>query len=226
MAEAANARQRAVVWDVDGTLLDSGEYHWRAWRAILEAEGFPLTRERFAAGFGQRNDTILRDYFGPELTVADLNRISDTKEALYRDMIRQGGIALLPGVRRWLQRLQADGWRQAIASSAPRLNLDAILDVLEIRPFFGAIVSAEEVRHGKPDPEVFLRAAAKLAVLPSRCVVVEDAPAGIAGAKRGGMRTIGVLNSYPALEADIVVRSLEDLPVDAFEQLVPRSPSK
>ncbi|HBN07158.1 MAG TPA: hypothetical protein DD435_00425 [Cyanobacteria bacterium UBA8530] len=80
--------------------------------------------------------------------------------------------------------------------------------------------SAQDVQRGKPDPETFLAAAKKVAVFPSRCVVVEDAPAGIEGGKRAGMRTIGVLSPHPSLQADLVVRSLEELPLDAFEKLL------
>ncbi len=211
---------RAVLWDMDGTLLDSGEYHWLSWREALAAEGFELTREQFNRTFGQRNDTILRAYYGPEFPDSEIARIGDLKEARYRELMREGGIAPLPGVMRWLRHLHAHGWRQAIASSAPRLNVDAILDALGIGRFFDAIVSAEDVQRGKPDPQVFLVAAEKLGVHPARCVVVEDAPAGLEAARRAGMRAIGVLNSHGRLEADIVVRSLEELPDDAFDRLI------
>jgi beta-phosphoglucomutase family hydrolase len=214
---------RAVLWDVDGTLLDSAEYHWQSWQSTLAAENFDLTREHFFASFGQRNDTILRLWFGSDFPDREIARIADAKEAQYRDLIRAGGAALLPGVQHWLQRLRDDGWLQAVASSAPRANIEAILDVLEIRRFFGAITSAEDVSRGKPDPQVFLTAAAKLGVSPDRCVVVEDAPAGVEGARRGGMRAIGVLTSQAALHADLVVPTLDRLPADAFDHLVPRS---
>jgi HAD superfamily hydrolase (TIGR01509 family) len=127
---------------------------------------------------------------------------------------------LLPGVERWLRRLQAGGWRQAIASAAPRLNVAAILDTLQIGPFFDAITSAEDVQHGKPDPQVFLLAAARVATPPARCIVVEDAPAGIEGAHRGGMRAIGVRSAHSDLRADIVVGTLAELDDDAFERLL------
>jgi beta-phosphoglucomutase len=213
----------AVLWDVDGTLLDSADYHWLAWRETMAAEGFDLSRERFVASFGWRNDAILRDWVGPDLVDAEIARIGDLKEARYRELMREGGVKPLPGVRRWLERLHAAGWRQAVASSAPRLNVEAILEAMELMPFFAAITSAEDVQRGKPDPQVFLVAAEKLAVPPDRCIVVEDAPAGVEGGRRAGMRTIGVLSSHPELDADVVVRMLSELPDDAFDRLLERS---
>ena len=220
---SASVEPRAVLWDVDGTLLDSADYHWLAWRETMAGEGFDLSRERFAASFGWRNDAILRDWLGPDLIEAEIERIGDLKESRYRELMREGGVNPLPGVRRWLERLRAAGWRQAVASSAPRLNVEAILGALEIAPFFGAITSAEDVQRGKPDPQVFLIAAEKLGVAPNRCIVVEDAPAGIEGGRRAGMHTIGVLSSHPELDADVVVRTLGELPDDAFDRLLERA---
>ena len=211
---------RAVLWDMDGTLIDSREYHWLAWRDTLARQGRPLTRAEFAATFGQRNDTILRALFGPGFPASEVERIGSIKELLYRDWVRMRGIDLLPGVRRWLDRLRADGWRQTIASAAPRLNIETILDVLGIADRFDALTSAEDVQRGKPDPQVYLVAAARVGAPPARCVVIEDAPAGIEGARRAGMRAIGLLTSHTALPADIVVRSIDELPDDAFDKLI------
>jgi beta-phosphoglucomutase family hydrolase len=210
-----------VIWDVDGTLIDSGALHFAAWSDILANEQFTLTREQFQASFGQRNDAVLRSFLGAGLSDDAIMRIGMAKEERYRDLLRTEGIKLLPGVGRWLDRLRADGWRQALASSAPHANLDAILDVLALRPYFDAVVSGDDVVHGKPDPEIFLRAAALLEVEPRRCVVVEDAPAGIEGARRAGMHSVGVRFAHADLAADVVVASMEELPADAFDRLVP-----
>ncbi len=214
------ARQKAVLWDVDGTLIDSAEYHWLSWRDTLAREGFDLTHEQFLSTFGQRNEEILRRYFKSGITASDIERISASKEESYREMIRTGGIEPLPGVRDWLARLQADGWRQAVASSAPPLNIEVILSALDIGKYFNALASAEEVERGKPDPQIFLAAAVKVGTPPDRCIVVEDAPAGIEAARRAGMRSIGVLSTHQFLEADLVVNRLSDLPEDAFDQLL------
>jgi HAD superfamily hydrolase (TIGR01509 family) len=215
-----NLTPRAVLWDVDGTLVDSLEYHWLSWQAALESEGYALAREQFLATFGRRNDEILRTYFGPDIADERIAAISLDKEERYRELVRTRGITLLAGVRRWLEQLQAAGWRQAIASSAPPLNLEVILAALDVGDCFDAIVSAEEVERGKPDPQIFLVAAAKVETPPSRCVVVEDAPAGITAAHRAGMRAIGVLTTHAALAADRVVKTLDELPDEAFAILL------
>jgi beta-phosphoglucomutase-like phosphatase (HAD superfamily) len=116
-------------------------------------------------------------------------------------------------------RVEGRGWKQSIASSAPRQNVDMMLRVAGIEGCLDAIVSADDVTRGKPDPQVFLKAAEKLGVPPDRCIVVEDAAAGIEGARRAGMRSIGVTKNG-RLPADVFVTSLADLPPDAFERLL------
>jgi beta-phosphoglucomutase family hydrolase len=211
---------RAVLWDMDGTLIDSAEYHWLTWRDALAQEGYTLTHDEFASFFGQRNDTILRRFFGDAIDQSDVDRIGRDKEAAYRDMVRASGIEPLPGVREWLERLHAAGWRQAVASSAPPANIETIIEVLGLHELLQSWASGEEVAHGKPSPDVFLLAAEKLSVDPARCVVVEDAPAGVEAGRRGGMRTIGITSMNRPLDADVVVSSLEDLPPDSFERLI------
>jgi beta-phosphoglucomutase family hydrolase len=214
------SQPRAVLWDVDGTLLDSAEYHWLSWQEAMAAEGHDVTYQQFISTFGQRNETILHEWLGPNLATRELERIAEAKEEHYRYLIQTRGAECLPGVRRWLKRLHEEGWRQAVASSAPLINIQTILKALGIGAYFDAVASSEDVQRGKPDPQVFLAAAAKVAVPPERCIVVEDAPAGIEGGRRAGMRTIGVRSSHATLQADWVVQSLDELPDDAFDRLL------
>ncbi|MCS6954081.1 MAG: HAD family phosphatase [Bryobacterales bacterium] len=214
--------KRAVLWDLDGTLVDSEEYHWRAWRDTMAAEGVPLTREQFLATFGQRNDSILRLWLGERATPEAIRRIGEAKEACYRRLVRELGLCPAPGAAEWIRRLHAENWAQAVASSAPRRNVETVLEVTGLAPYFAATVAAEDVTRGKPDPEVFLVAAARLGVPPDRCVVVEDAPAGIEAARRAGMRTIALSRGSGAPPADVVVGSLGELPPAAFARLIER----
>ncbi len=211
---------RAVLWDLDGTLVDSEDFHWKSWQHAMGLERRPVTFDQFKASFGQRNETILRSWLGPAATANDIDRVADAKEIEYRRLAAEHGLTPLPGAAEWLARLQAETWRQAIASSAPRLNVDVMLDVLDLRRYFDAVVSSEDVMVGKPDPQVFLVAASKLGVAAERCVVVEDAAAGIEAARRAGMHSIGV-NQTATLPADVHVKSLRDLSPDAFSRLVP-----
>jgi len=212
---------RAVLWDMDGVLIDSGPYHWQAWRETLKEEcQRELTPDEFARTFGLRNDLMLRTVFGHELPLRTAEHLAEVKEKRYRAMVRQQGIAVLPGVRRCLDELQRAGWRQAVASSAPRANIDAVMEVIDLPPFFGAVIAAEDVSRGKPDPEPFLTAARRLAAEPSCCVVVEDAPAGIEAARKAAMACIGLLTTHAHLDHEPVFRSLEDVPFDTFARLI------
>jgi beta-phosphoglucomutase len=209
---------RAVLWDLDGTLVDSEDYHWRSWQHALALDGVRVTYDDFKRTFGQRNETILRGWLGADVSPDRLDRVADAKEVEYRRLAAEYGLTPLPGAAEWLARLQADGWRQAIASSAPRLNVEVMLRALHLERYFDAIVSSEDVSNGKPDPEVFLTAAARLHVPPSRCIVVEDAPAGIEAARRAGMRSIGVGGVQGE---NVTVRTLSDVRARAFEDLLP-----
>jgi beta-phosphoglucomutase family hydrolase len=210
---------RAVLWDLDGTLVDSEEYHWQSWRDTLEPEGLTITYEQFLASFGMKNDPIMRDWLGDGYTPERAVRLADAKEADYRRLVSAHGLTALPGAREWLTALHAAGWKQAIVTSAPLANAEVMLRALDLHSVFEAVVTAEDVSHGKPDPEVFLTAAARLGVSPPRAIVVEDAAAGIEGARRAGMKSIGV-STRVKLAADVVVGSLTQLPPDAFDRLL------
>jgi beta-phosphoglucomutase len=211
---------RAVLWDMDGTLIDSEEFHWISWRNTMANEGIAITHEQFLASFGQRNDSIIPRWLGAASTPENIERIANAKEELYRHLIRRDGISPLPGVASWLHRLHKQGWLQAIASAAPRANVDVVLEALSATHMFQGIVSAEDVHRGKPDPEVYLTAASRVGVPPDRCIVVEDAVAGVEGARRAGMRSIGVNHNGNHLPADVAVQSLDLLDPDAFESLL------
>jgi beta-phosphoglucomutase len=216
-------KTKSVLWDLDGTLVDSEQYHWFAWRDSMAAEGVELTHDQFLKTFGLRNDAIVPQWI-PNATPERIEQIAIAKEQLYRRLVREGGLEPLPGARHWTERLALDGWRQAIASSAPRENVDVVLAVIGLAACFQAIVSAEDVTLGKPDPQVFLTAAARLGSVPAQSVVVEDAPAGIEAARRAGMPSIGVRRNGSPLPADLAVSSLADLPPDAFQSLLKRTP--
>lgn len=217
----ADLRSTAVLWDLDGTLVDSSEHHWIAWRDVMAREGREVTPGDFAASFGHRNDTILRGLIDPDLSDAEVARIAHAKESLYRQLVRDRGLVPLPGVLSCIRRLREDGWKQAVASSAPVANIEAAMEATGLRPWFDALVSADEVGVGKPDPAVFLAAAARVGIAPRACVVVEDAPSGLEGARRAGMKSVGVLSAHhPELDADLVTDSLDSLPEDAFSRLL------
>ena len=216
----------AVIWDVDGTLVDTAEMHFQAWTELCESLGRPFSRDDFAATFGQRNPEIFRHLFGERLSESKMDELGFRKEELYRTAARKG-VHLLPGVRALLEGLRAAGVKQAIGSSAPLANVELILAITRSASLFDAISSAEDTQRGKPDPQVLLVAAHKLGVAPGRCIVVEDAVAGVQAAKAGGMKCIAVrfVGHHPedklrAAGADLVVRTLEGIGVEDVRALL------
>jgi len=208
----------AIIWDVDGTLVDTAEQHFRAWSRLAAEIGQPFTRADFAATFGMRNPEIIRKLFFPDADDAKCRELGKRKEDLYRASVREEGTQLLPGVAALLDAFVAAGWPQAVGSSAPPGNLDLLLGLTDTRRYFDAVVTGDDVSRGKPHPEVFLTAAAKLDVAPQRCVVFEDAVAGVEAAKAGKMKCVAVtfVGHHPAEKlraagADIVVASLEEV---------------
>jgi beta-phosphoglucomutase len=218
--------QRAVIWDVDGTLVDTAELHFQAWVEVAHELNKPFTRAGFAATFGRRNPDILRQLFGPDFSEEELARWGERKEELYRAAAKKG-VELLPGVRSLLKGLQGAGFVQAIGSSAPRQNLDLIMQLTDTARFFAAVVSMKDTQRGKPDPQVFLVAAQRLGVEPRRFLVMEDAVAGVEAARAAGMRCIAVrfvghhvADRLKAAGADLVVESLEEVSAKTVEDLV------
>lgn len=203
---------RALLWDLDGVIVDSGEYHFRAYVWLLAQHGKVLTRERFfSTMFGRRNWDILRDVFG-DIPEGQVHALAEQKEHKFRELVR-GNIAALPGATDLLERAHEAGIKQSIVSSTPRANVELIIDTLGVREYLDTIVGEEDSERGKPDPQPFTTAADRLGVPYGHCVVIEDAPEGIAAGKAAGMRTIGVTTTRPAdrlAEADLVVASLDD----------------
>jgi beta-phosphoglucomutase family hydrolase len=221
MQRIQRTAKQGVIWDMDGVLADTGEFHFQAWSQALPEFGIPFTRELFTATFGMNNAGILAVLLGQTPAPELLAEISDRKEQLFRQAVR-GRVQPLPGVLAWLERLKAAGIRQAIASSAPPANIDALVDELGLCDYFDAIVSGFDLP-GKPDPTLFLKVARLIGVPPERCVVVEDAVAGVEAARRAGMKCIAVTTTNPtqALKgADVIVERLDALPPDTFERLL------
>ena len=189
----------AVIFDFDGVVIDSHEAHERSWFALAAELGKELTRETFVATFGQRNESIL-----PFLGWAEegdrerIQQLGDRKEGLYREILRAEGIEPLPGVVALLEDLAAAGIPCAIGTSTPRANVECVLEITGLGGFFKDIAASEDVTRGKPDPEVFLKAAAKLGADPASCVVIEDAHVGIRAARAAGMKAVAVTSTHPA----------------------------
>ena len=213
----------AVIWDVDGVIIDSAEQHRRAWGQMAAEHGFTYTDDDFWATFGMRNDDIIPKIFG--VTERErLTLMAERKESLYRELVAAEATAL-PGARELMEALHAAGYRQALGSSAPPANIAVIVELLGLGGWLDAMVSGEMVARGKPAPDIFLAAAERLGVAPGRALVIEDAPAGVAAAHAGGMRCIAVRRAgkedAPGIEAaERVVTTLHDVAVTLVDALL------
>jgi len=214
---------------MDGVLVLSGDAHYQAWRAAAAEDGIELSFEQFAHTFGRTNPDVIRMIWHEQagrplagITPARIASIADAKERAYRDLIRHS-VPLAPGCRELLESLAIAGWALGVGSSAPRENLDLVLDSAGIRAFFAGVVDGSMVARGKPDPEVFIRAAQLLAVDPAHCSVVEDAPAGIEAAVAAGMTAIALTTTHDeaSLRAAGAHRVFESLDTLREADLVP-----
>jgi len=216
----SGSRLAAVIWDMDGVIADTAPYHFKAWQTVFPKRGATFTIADFRHHFGQRDDTIIRDTIGG-LSDEEVYAIADEKEAAFRREAAQK-VKALPGAVELIKRLHQHGVKMAIASSAPIENIELIIARLGIKSYFQAIVWGREVAEGKPSPLVFLLAVRRLAIVPQNCVVIEDAVAGVAAAKRAEMKCLAVTNNHPReslSEADLIVDSLEMVSIDDLSAL-------
>jgi len=210
-----------VIFDVDGVLVDSARPHFESWRQLAREYGGTVTEEQFTATFGRTNRDIIPILFG-EVSEARMQTLGDRKEEIYRDLIRES-TPIVDGAAHLIRALHDAGVLLAVGSSGPRENVDLVLEAISARDLMSAVVSADDVTRGKPDPQVFTIACERLNLDPRRCVVVEDAPAGVAAAHAAGTRAVAVLMHHPAEafeRADCVVSRLADLSVDQLISLV------
>ncbi len=217
----------AVIFDMDGVLVDSAAAHLRAWVKLGDGVGTPFSVERFRRTFGRTNASILPEWLGA-LAPERLRELDLRKERLYREFVQQGAVRVYARVPELLRELRARGAGVAIASSGPRANVSLLVDTIGAHALVDVTVAAEDVRQGKPHPEVFLRAAERLGVQAVRCAVVEDSVHGVEAAKRAGMLAIAVLTSTPrdrlaAAGADVFIDEVGGLEVEGLLQRLART---
>lgn len=215
-------RRPAVLWDMDGVIVDTAPYHFKAWQQTFAGLGVKYTLAQFKESFGRRNEAIIPELMGKPVSAEEIAVIARKKEALFRRLAR-GKVKPFPGAVELLHVMSKSNIKMALVSSTPPRNIDSVLDTLEIKGLFQTIISGADVAKGKPDPECFLLAASRLAVEPENCVVIEDSTAGISAAKSAGMKCIAVTNTRPGnrlKKADLVIDSLKDIDISDIEKLI------
>ncbi|MES1257866.1 MAG: beta-phosphoglucomutase family hydrolase [Acidobacteriota bacterium] len=192
------AEIRALLFDMDGVIVDSNPLHRITWAEYNRRHGIETTDAMQQRMYGKRNDEIVSDFFGDALSPEEVFRHGAAKEALYREMLRPRlGGALVPGVREFLERHR--DLPAAVATNAEPANVDFVLDEAGLRRYFRAAVDGHQVENPKPHPDVYLRAAAELGVAPPYCVVFEDSETGVKAGLAAGMRVVGVGTTHEYL---------------------------
>ena len=185
----------ALIFDMDGVIVNSNPMHSEAWSRFNRRYGIETTDAMIQRMYGRRNDEIVRDYFGGDLSDEEVAARGRAKEALYRQLIAERMEELLvPGVREFIERHR--DLPMAVASNAEPENVNFVLDRAGLRPYFRAVVDGHQVRNPKPHPDIYLLAARLLDVLPERCIVFEDSPSGAAAGSAAGMKVIGLSTTY------------------------------
>lgn len=223
MDDSQPASRLGAIFDWDGVVIDSSRHHEESWNRLAAEENLELPPDHFLKGFGMKNEAIIPGILGWTGDDGEIRRLSLRKEVLYREIIREWGLEPLPGVEAFLERLALGDVPCIIGSSTHRLNITVSLEILGLERFFKGIISAEDVRQGKPHPEVFQLAAEKIGRDPAKCVVFEDAPMGIDAALAGGMRAVGVLSTHGTgvlAKAHKTVRRLDELHLRDLEALI------
>ena len=216
--------EMGMLFDWDGVIIDSSQQHEESWERLAKEEGKPLPVDHFVKGFGKKNEWIIPSLLKWTNDEAEVARLSLRKEAFYRDVVLDQGLEALPGVHAFLNRLKRAGIPTCVGSSTHRLNIDTILAAMGFEGLFDDIVTAEDVSAGKPHPEVFLKAAGKIDREPGRCIVFEDAFAGIEAARAGGIKVVGVATTHDEAtlsgKVDRVVHQLDELAIEDLVRIV------
>jgi beta-phosphoglucomutase family hydrolase len=194
----------ALIFDMDGVILDSNPLHRESWTAFSRRYGVETTPAMLERMYGRRNDQIIRDFFGEGLTKTEIAARGAVKEELYREMLASRiEEVLVPGLRPFLDRYR--GVPMALATNAEPENVNFVLDRAGLRAYFRVVVDGHQVSHPKPHPEVYLRAADLLQTAPADCIVFEDSHTGVAAARAAGMRVAGIATTYVNLPgADVM----------------------
>jgi len=186
----------AVIFDMDGVIAHTNPYHSEAFRQFFDKYKVPYTEQEFEDHmYGKHNGYILRHFFKRALSDAEVRNLSAEKEALFREIYRTS-LAPIAGLPEFLSVLKSEGFRLGVATSAPRANLDFIIDGLALRSSMDSILSSEDVTAHKPDPEIYLKSAQNLEVQPAHCVIFEDSFSGVSAAINAGAKVVGVLTSH------------------------------
>jgi len=203
----------AFIFDLDGVVVDNMKYHRLAWNKFLRKYAPDIDISTFSRNFGKRNEVLLEMVFNRRLSPEEVKKYGDEKEYLYRKLYADS-IVTVSGLIEFLKILKRNRIKTAVASAAPPVNVDFVLDKTNTREFFDIVMSAEDVIKGKPDPEIYLKTARNLACTPRSCGVFEDSFPGLIAGKNAGMTVIALTTTYlpdELKEADYIINDFTEV---------------
>ncbi|WP_420147872.1 HAD family hydrolase [Spirosoma sp.] len=215
----------AALFDMDGVLIDNTDFHINAWLQFAQKHDRPLTKEQYVENInGHVSADAMAYVFQRPISPGELIVLTEEKEAIYRELYRPH-LAPAPGLLEFLNALKAQHVRLAVGTSAPESNVRFTLDGLPLRSYFDAIVDASMIQRGKPDPEIYLAAARRVGVEPDKCVVFEDAFAGIEAGIRAGMKVVALATTHTREEladtgVSLIVDDFTELTVEAVQNIL------
>jgi beta-phosphoglucomutase len=215
----------AVIFDMDGVIVDNMPYHRKAWGKFFEKYKPLMNLEDFIQHMGKSNEDLMTIVFGNKITGEEIRVLGEEKEALYRE-IYAPDVSPLPGFIDFLKVLKKNHVKTAVATAAPRTNLDFLLEHIVVRNDFDVLIDDSEVIKGKPNPEIYLKAAERLGFSPERCLVFEDSLAGIQAAINAGMKVIGVATTNPPEKmenTDLVIKDFTEVSLDRITELMQKN---
>ena len=213
----------AVIFDMDGVIVDSNPYHKISLQQFCQRHGYNLSEEQLKSKiYGRTNKDWIPALFDRPLSQEEIGRYGDEKEALFRDLF-SNDIELLRGLRDFLNMLQHNGIPMAIATSAPRDNVDFVFEKTGIEDFFPVVLDESHISKGKPDPEIYIKACQALQMPPDQCVVFEDSLSGVKSGLDAGTKVIAVTTTHTRQEFNgvaLAVPDFVDLPLRDLQQVV------
>lgn len=220
-----STRPAAVIFDMDGVLIDSNPIHLQKWSEHLKEHQIPFNPAELAERvLGWRNDFPLKYYFGDDLTDEQIVKLSEELETKFRSAFEPRARSL-PGLRKLIEEIHARGVPMAVASAAMAQNVEFVVDALGLRPYFRCLVTSDDVSMAKPHPEIYLTTARKLGVEPGACVAFEDTVIGVESAKGAGMRCVAVASTLSPEElrtrtqADLIVPDFSGITLHTLQKL-------
>lgn len=213
---------QAVIFDLDGVIVDTATYHYQGWKMLADELGVPFDEQANEKLRGVPRRESLLALLGYNPGEDKIKTYTDKKNDFYLEKVKTLQPSdTLPGAKELIQALKSSGFKVALASSSKNARL--VLDLIQMTEMFDAIVDGTEISKGKPDPELFVKAAQLLGVSADQSLVVEDAESGVAAAKAAGMAAIGVGNQTALAQANLVVTSLEEVDVDKIKAIIDAS---